>query len=768
MGFFDGKDKKKTEAEKAERERIEKLKKLMEREQLSVPRKERVVARPREYTEFLKEVRQKPQTFFERIAVKAERIGIKPSEKTERSLQKDIEDSYMVTSARGVYALSIAVLLVLMVFSFAYLASGYIIQPAPTKENAAALVAEFEELVKSVRAPTAEAREKLDFAKQTLQSAKQALEDKRYERAVQYSWDGKALLGSTGKPDFLGFFLFFLASIFAWYFTLTYPAARSRVLTMKMGSDSILCVLYMIIYMRGSPNLEGALKFASENLRGPLSWDLKKLLWGINLGTYTGADSALGEYLERWKERNPPFSEALNLLRGSAVQAERREELFNETLSVILDGTRERAKRFIGNLRMPIMLIHAMGILLPVMGLVLFPIVVIFLAKSIKPEYLFIMYDIALPAFLWVIINKTLEAQPSTFSQPDISLAKGVPQLGKFFLSGKEKPVWPVALAVFLPLFLLGMYALLTSGVETSLSLALPLSFGLGAAVYGILDSYQKTKVRQDIRRIEEEFSIALFQLGNQLSTGVPIESAMSRSVEGLKGMRVADLFTTTTANMTKFGYTFERAMFDKDVGSVWYYPSALIRSVLSVIAEASKKGMQTASIAMVTISRYLKGLHTLKEDLEEILGDTISSMKFLSVFLAPLVAGITVTMAMVIIQILTQFGVQYNDILNTGAQVSSPQQLLILPWCQGAGGCTVPITAGAFQMVVGLYMIETVALLAYFLNRLQNGEDEIGLRETMGTTLIFGIIVYIMSWGISSLVFGSTIAPLLVPIGGK
>jgi len=159
-----------------------------------------------------------------------------------------------------------------------------------------------------------------------------------------------------------------------WYFY-NYPNARAKSMGIKMSSDTVLAILYMIIYMRSSPNMEGAIKFAAQNLEGPLGWDLRKLLWDIETGKYASADTALVDYVFKWKNKNREFAEALNLLRGSSVESSRRELIYEETLNVILNGTRERAKHYAAGLRMPMTMIYAMGVLLPVMGLVLFPII---------------------------------------------------------------------------------------------------------------------------------------------------------------------------------------------------------------------------------------------------------------------------------------------------------------------------------------------------------------------------------------------------------
>ncbi len=567
-----------------------------------------------------------------------------------------------------------------------------------------------------------------------------------------------------GGFTFLLFGLIFVVGVF--YYFYSYPQTQAKSMSVKMSAESVLAILYMVIYMRTSPNLEGALKFAAQNLTGPLSWDLKKLLWDIEVGTYPSADSALTNYIFKWKDKNKDFAEALHLLRGSAVEASRREMIFNETISVILNGTRERAKHYAAGLRMPMMLIHAMGILLPVMGLVLFPVVLIFMADTVKPIFIFFGYDILLPVALMFLMNYSLQSKPPTFSQPDISKAKGIPPIGKFALGKIYIPVWPVALIIGLPMTIIGFLGFTNPEVYFSVNFSMLAVFGIagGIATYGFLDSYQKMKIRKDVERIEDEFSIALFQLGNALAGGSPIELAIDKAKENLKNMKISEMFEIVSLNMKKFGYTFEQALFDKEVGAIWYYPSKLIHSIMQTVIQSSQKSVKFASDSMIIISQYLRGVHDVKEEIEEILGETTSSMKFLATFLAPMVAGVTVTMAVIIMQILTSLGASVGAIMGQAGEgnLNAAQLTFLLP-SLAAGG--LAITPAAFQMIVGIYMIETAILLSIFLNRIEYGEDAVGERSLMSKILVIATLVYFMSWVAIYSLFGGPISVLLTPV---
>lgn len=548
-----------------------------------------------------------------------------------------------------------------------------------------------------------------------------------------------------------------------WYFY-NYPEARAKSMGIKMSADSVLAILYMIIYMRSSPNLEGSIKFAAQNLEGPLSWDLKKLLWDIETGKYASADYAMIDYVMKWKNKNKEFADALNLLRGSVVDSTRRESVYEETLGVILNGTRERAKHYAAGLRMPMTLIYAMGVLLPVMGLVLFPIVLIFISDYVKPSFVFFGYDILLPALIYFLVNYLLSSKPPTFSPPDISRAKGVPPMGKFTLSEKFVPILPISIVAALPFVFIGWLGIANPDYFLSVSFSLLVVFGFGitAISYTFLDSYQKTKVRKDIEKIEDEFATALFQLGNAISGGAPLEIAIDKARANMKEMKIAEMFDIISLNMKKFGYTFEEAIFDKNVGAIWYYPSKLIHSIMQTLIQSSKKNIKSAAGSMVVISRYLKDVHEVKEEINDILGETTSSMQFLAMFLAPMVSGVTVTLAVVILQILQKLGTAMQQITAQAGGMNGYQTFFLVPWAMGGN---LPITAPAFQIIVGIYMIETGIVIAYFLNGVAYGDDPIGMRSGIWKTLFFGLLIYMLSWFVTYSMFGSQIASILNPV---
>ena len=72
-------------------------------------------------------------------------------------------------------------------------------------------------------------------------------------------------------------FLFFLISLLFITPLSKFPLSIANKWRAKSGDQLVLCVLYIVIYMRHTSNLENAIKFASDHLGGSISLDLKKI-----------------------------------------------------------------------------------------------------------------------------------------------------------------------------------------------------------------------------------------------------------------------------------------------------------------------------------------------------------------------------------------------------------------------------------------------------------------------------------------------------------
>ena len=212
----------------------------------------------------------------------------------------------------------------------------------------------------------------------------------------------------------------------------------------KSSNQIILAIFYVVTFMRHTSNLEGGIRFASDHLSPPLSLDFRKILWDVETQKFSSVSESLDSYLERWKAYNIEFVESFHLIQGSLFESseQRRLSLLDKSLEVILEGTYEKMLHFAHNLSSPITMLHMLGVILPVLGLVILPLVVSFMTPGFGTDttikgtapillalYVATLYNIALPLVVFFMGQNILVKRPTGYGEVDIS---NNPELKKY------------------------------------------------------------------------------------------------------------------------------------------------------------------------------------------------------------------------------------------------------------------------------------------------------------------------------------------------
>jgi hypothetical protein len=556
------------------------------------------------------------------------------------------------------------------------------------------------------------------------------------------------------------------------YYLYTYPNEQVKVMRIQASSQVVLAVLYMVVSMRVSHNLENALKFTAANVSGALAWDMRKLLWDIQMGKYYSADEAISDYISKWKVENEEFAEALRLVKESTHQTpERARAVLDEALTTVLEGSKTRMKHYAQELKLPVMVIHMMGIILPVMGTIMAPLAAVFMSDVVRPEHFIIGYDIILPVVIIWFINNTLKKRPVTVSQVDITNHPNLPPKGTFMLGKTRLPALPIgilitAAIVAYPLFFFATQPeLLLSGmgnhtpISMLMSLLLIVGFGVGASIYWIISNSQAVKIQKEVESIESEFELALFQLGNRISGGTPTEVAVERSIDDVKDLKICNLFRLTLRNIRSLGMTFEEALFNPKYGSLKYYPSKLIENIMYAVTDTAKKGISYASEGMLRIANYMKNIRETQEYIRDLLSETVSSMRFQAYFLTPLITGLIVSMAEIIVKVLTKLG-EYLDSVNLG------QDFGLGDFSGAFGNMETSVAPEMFQIIIGVYLLEVIIILGMFLSRIERGDSKATQWYSTGMMLVVAVVIYFIVAMVSITMFGDLITSALSTLG--
>lgn len=691
----------------------------------------------KDYVDFLlEELRQKElKGWYEKFCKFSEKLKIKPSKKMEEKFKLDIVYSGLNVTPTGVFSASIMCLLFLVLL----LVPASLILTPPTQVDVT------------------------DTTEVTTQE--------------------------SGDTSFLVFLLVLPALAF-WY-VYTYPSFRAHVVRVQAGDESIKIILYMAIYLKLNPSLEGSINFACAHAKGPITDDIKKAMWDLQIGKYTTVEAALGKYTNKWVWWNEDFVRSISLLYGVLIEPTDagREEILKRALRFILETTQKKMKQYVEEVASPIMMLNVMGLLLPAIGLIMFPMVSIFLHKTVSVPTLIFGYVAILPAFNLFFINRILQKRPSAFMVPDISKYPDLPSEEFFQIKFGTKKIYVpililsillglvtmtygllhfVELATLLrnpPADIISTYGcdpnetpqrcvLLTEAKMSPTNLAATFSVTGGFAVMAItffyLRSFQRIRIRNEIKNIESEFQIGLFSLGNYLSEGYPIEVGMQKSLDeyqklGMQKRPMYGFFLRLYENIKNFGLTFKKALFDKEYGLMKYYPSVMIDEIMKILSDASEKSAVLLGTISKTIAIYLDNVYEIEAKIRELLDETRSSIRLQAGFVIPMVTAMVGALGIFILNMLAMLAKQLANIektfgiqmlANAGGGASSFIDMLV-----GDFTNIVPMTV--LQATVGIYTVEVVTLFAMLLSGIENGFDRTARDWEIANTLMRAILIY-------------------------
>ena len=260
---------------------------------------------------------------------------------------------------------------------------------------------------------------------------------------------------------------------------------------------------------------------------------------------------------------------------------------------------------------------------------------------------------------------------------------------------------------------------------------------------------------------MEKEFSGALFQLGTRIGDGIPTEIAFEEVGNTLASTPTGKFFRKISHNIRSMGMSIYEAIFNKKTGAILGNPSALIESAMEVIVESAKKGPQIVSRSVISISNYITNIKRVNERLKDLLSEIVSSMQAQIKFLAPVIAGIVVGLSAMMVTIITKLsdlvsGLSTDEISEFGSMLSFANLFKAAE--------TIP--AFHFQIVVGIYVVEVVAILTILASSIEVGPDKLNEEYNLGRNLVTSTLLYVIITFLVSLIFVALTNSIMLGVG--
>ncbi len=558
---------------------------------------------------------------------------------------------------------------------------------------------------------------------------------------------------------------------------LTYPIFYSEVIRIRAANESVSIILYMISYLSLNPVYESSIVYAASRCHGPLGNDLKRVVWNLLSGKYTNIKEALGDFSKKWSLWNEEFVNAINTLQLIEIvpSSERRSEILQSTTERLLKGNYRKMEDYAMNLRTPSLLLLFFGILLPLMGLVAFPLISIFLSGAINPFYLAFGYTILLPIFLFWFLYRILSKRPGVYSHSE--KIEEVQPSKYIRIKNLQLPIIPLAILFGILIMLPGLlhyaemfssYYYIFSKHTKGEAMKLWKEYCLSAysqqyilkdtfqamfLIWGIsfilifsfrFRSSQPFKYDQYIRKLENDFEYGLFELHSALQQNIPIEIALSKVIKqyeriNKKDSPIYEFFSKIHEKMVKEARSLESILFGEE-GLLLKIPSSMIKNVMSIITSALSKSATIGSHVARNISYYLGRLSEIEELIKKATIEITSNLEMQGKLIAPFMAGIVASSGVIIIQFLQGITVVLKSFqemhigVTVGEMFSDIFELLKIEE-------VMPPTL--MQLITGIYFIETVLIACYFYVGIARGFNTVHREYLTYKWLLTGIILF-------------------------
>lgn len=560
-------------------------------------------------------------------------------------------------------------------------------------------------------------------------------------------------------PDVLLFILmatsFFIVPFLVMNLLINYPKNYAAQLKIHSLGDIPEIVSYLVMYLKISPNLEHSIEFTTSHSSSALAKNMRKMLWDMQIRVYHGIDDALIAFAKKWGRYSDHFKRSLHLIRSSVhiKNSADRTVTLDRSLDIALDGTRDLMNSFVKKLHQPAMIIYTIGVMMPLSLVAMLPAVTL-IGVSISIFHIFIVYDIILPLLLYVYIVRILQNRAATFNPPAIS--KSHPLLKAQDKKKTASIALVVGFGICLPALLIYLFPAMSSSsalfsffvnINTYLPTSLFFIWAFALAIcYYCLSFYSPHKnIRDEIKQIESEFGDALYVLGKRIGESKSPEESFLYAAETMEGSTIASVFEKTSYNLTAMHTTLKEALFDKRFGSLNHVYSERIAAIMMLFVDGISKSQQAVSSSITRIADHLKDLQEVERRIIDTLYQLTSTLKSTIMIFAPLIAGVTLAINKLITTLLAE--------LNTPSSQGSISGIPLSLSSENTFSIN-NISADAFVLVVGLYLLQLILIIARFTNGIEEGDDKASYMYNIGLITPISIGVFTLTIVLSTFLF--------------
>ena len=278
------------------------------------------------------------------------------------------------------------------------------------------------------------------------------------------------------------------------------------------------------------------------------------------------------------------------------------------------------------------------------------------------------------------------------------------------------------------------------------------ITFSLALFIFYYYSNIYKRKMQLEVQELESGFKDSLYIIASRMAENKPVEEAMKSVQEFMKNSKVSGVFSKTLDNINLLGMPLSQAVFDRNYGSIANIPSSTIQSSMKILVDSVELGVNVAARTLVSLSIQLQNSQKVNELLKTLVSDLTGTMKTMTLFIAPVILGITVSLQRVII--VTMSSIASSNVVSSAGNSAADS----LPG--GFSGLSVSglvspesianiATPTQFIIIVALYIIELVVIMTYFTTKIEEDNDllvKINIARFVPVAVIVFVIGMLLS----------------------
>jgi len=514
-----------------------------------------------------------------------------------------------------------------------------------------------------------------------------------------------------------------------------YPKRRAAYLKVHSLGDVPEVVSYVVMAMKLNPNIELALKFAATNSRRQLAKDVKKLMWDLNVRAYDSLDMALGAFAEEWGGYSEHFKRAVFLIKSAADERDEamRTLTLNRALDVVLAGTKGLMQSFSSALHSPTLILYSIFVMVPLALVAMLPAAAI-IGLRVNSLELALLYDGLFPMATLVYAHSILLKRPAAFTPPDLPHIKhSLPRWAWAALACAGG-----AAVAALYLFPVGL------PVASTIFLAWGVTAAISIYCLGVYTPYKK--LRDDLRKMEDEFADSLFVLGRRIAEGKSPEDCFAYTAAMTGGTSVGKAYARAAYNMRCLRTTLRDAVLSPEYGAFSDVYSDRIKATISMLVESSSKSGEVAGNSVVRLADHLKELQSIEDDVRKMLYTMTSMLRTTCTVFAPFIGGITLALSQSVSDVVAHTLAGLSEMPESARQYFPMMPQFSAPL----------VSNDEFVLVIGIYIIMLVIILLRFVGGIEHGDDRYEFMYSVGMSLPVAMAVFTVTTALANSAFGS------------